>query len=31
MSEPGGLSHTVSDSAVLCLDTGARDHKLALG
>jgi hypothetical protein len=31
LPEPGGLSHAVSDSAVLHLGTGAGDHWLALG
>jgi hypothetical protein len=31
LPEPGGLSHAISDSAVLRLGTGAGDHWLALG
>jgi hypothetical protein len=31
LPEPGGLSHTVSNSAVLRLSTRAGDHRLALG
>jgi hypothetical protein len=31
LPEPGGLSHAVSDSAVLRLGTGPGDHMLALG
>ena len=31
LSEPGGLSHAVSDSSVLRLGTGSGDHRLALG
>jgi len=31
LSEPGGLSHAVSDNAVLRLGTGVGDHRLALG
>jgi hypothetical protein len=30
LPEPGGLSHAVSDSAVLRLGTGAGDHRLPL-
>jgi hypothetical protein len=30
LPEPGGLSHAVSDSAVLRLGTGPGDHRLAL-
>jgi hypothetical protein len=31
LSEPGRLSHTVSNSLVLRLSTRARDHRLSLG
>jgi hypothetical protein len=31
LPEPGGLSHAVSDSAVLRLSTRAGDHQLSLG
>jgi len=31
LPKPGGLSHAVSDNAVLRLSIGAGDHRLALG
>jgi hypothetical protein len=31
LSEPGRLSHTISNSPVLRLSTRARDHRLSLG
>jgi hypothetical protein len=31
LSEPGRLSHAISNSPTLCLSTRARDHRLSLG
>jgi len=31
LAVPAGLNHTIGDSAVLCLGTGAGDDRLALG